>query len=377
MASAGVQITYTGRGRVLIDVMETETITKADVTAMRMVSAVRWLASLYATKGEIVPARDYFATRWPMDVSVTAIKAPIGGGTSGFFATPPSLTSAFVAAVHPFSLLGRLALRRVPFHTPISHGAPAASFAWVGAAMVKPAARLTYTPGTGLAPLKAAGILVETGELLKLDTRVERVVIGDLQLAYVPWLDGQFTDPTVAAVAGESPGSITNGISPIASAGSTPDDAIEDLRLLLATFVAGGGRAESAVLLMSSANAVALNLADPQRFGTLTRDGGTLGGLPVLASDSVGYQLVMVDAGQVLVADEGEADLSLALHASVEMNDAPTQDGSVGTGASLVNLWQANLAGIRIERTINWRAPSGSVARVSGAQYYAAGSPLS
>ena len=34
------------------------------------------------------------------------------------------------------------------------------------------------------------------------------------------------------------------------------------------------------------------------------------------------------------------------------------------------------LVGVRVERTINWRAADGAVVRVSGATYYAAGSPL-
>lgn len=356
-------------------------VTRVDLQRLKAQSAVRWLSALATNNGEQTGAREEFRRRWPMDVCAHAVatKADVGAGASGLFSTPPTIAQAFVDAVQPFAILSRLGLRRVPFRTPISHGAPAATFCWVSEAKPKPSAALVYTPGEALAPLKAAGLLVVTAELLKLSTRSEAVLLGDLRRAYVAWLDAQFVDPTNAAVVGENPGSVTAGLSAVASAGSTPDDAIEDLRQLHATYVAGGGRVETAVLLISSANAVALHLADPQRFGTLTRDGGTLGGLPVVASDGVGYQLVLLDASNVLLADDGDADLSIATHAAVEMNDDPTQDGSAGTGvtgASLVSLWQNNLAGVRIERMINWRAGSGAVARVSGAAYYAAGSPL-
>jgi hypothetical protein len=355
-----------------------EGVTRERLEHMKAISAVRWLSALHAGKGERTSANAAFLGRWPGDLCASIIersKAPIGAGT--FTTTPAPMAEAFVAAAQPFTLIGRLALRRVPFNVPITHGAPSASFAWVGAGMVKPAVALSYAPGDALPPTKASGIVVLTAELLRLHARAEEIVLGDLRRAYASWIDSQFVDPDIAAVPDENPGSITNGLSPIPSAGSTPDDAREDLRRLHALYVSGGGRVESAVVLMSSANAVALALTGHEAFRGLTRDGGVVGGLPVVASESVGYQVVMVDTSQVLLADDGEADLNVATHASVEMLDsALQQDGTTGTGASLVSLWQSDLAGIRIERTIHWRAAEGAVQRVEGALYYSAGSPI-
>jgi hypothetical protein len=67
---------------------------------------------------------------------------------------------AFVRQVAPFTIIGRIALRQVPFATPINvSGTPAASFQWVGEALPKPSVRLTYTsPAPVLDPLKVAGI---------------------------------------------------------------------------------------------------------------------------------------------------------------------------------------------------------------------------
>jgi hypothetical protein len=96
---------------------------------------------------------------------------------------------------------------------------------------------------------------VVSADVLRLgNPGAEDVLLADLRDAFRRWLDQQFVDPAVVAVPGESPGSITDGVSAIPSAGSTPFDATADLRRLLGNFVAGGGHVESAVLVMSSAN---------------------------------------------------------------------------------------------------------------------------
>lgn len=357
-----------------------EGVTAAQIERSKTLTLVRWLSSLYATKGLDDPRR-HFAVRWPHDLHGHVIKAAVGASTldGALSNTPEALGSAFVRLATPYTILGRLGLTRVPFSVPIHSGTPPSAFAWVGEGLPAPATKLSFTAGDALLPLKAAGIIILSGEVLKLSTPgSEDVVLADLRDAYVQWLDAQFCDATIAAVAGESPGSVTESVAaPITSSGQTPAHAVEDLRALHALYVSGGASVRAAAILMSSANAVALHLADPQTFGGLRRDGGEVGGVPVVASDAVGAQVVMLDTSQVIMADDGAADLSISRQADVEMLDgALQQNGVTGTGAQMVSLWQSKLAAVRVERRINWRAPAGSVQRVESAYYYAAGSPL-
>jgi hypothetical protein len=183
-------------------------------------------------------------------------------------------------------------------------------------------------------------------------------------------------DASIAGVSNVNPAAITFGAATVASSGSTAAAAVQDLRVLVSTFVMAGGSPERATLLLSSENAIALALSGHEAFRGLRRDGGVVGGMPALAADAVGSQLVLVDSDQLVVADEGEVDFSLSRQAAVEMLDsALQQDGTAGTGASLVSLWQNNLIGLRAERTINWSATA--VAVVENAIYGASGSPLS
>lgn len=358
-------------------------LTRDQIERSKHLTLARWLSACYEGERKMEPAVMVFQRRWPRDLHKHVIvqKAAVGADTldGALTNTPTLLGEAFVRLAMPFSIIGRLGLRRVPFSTPIHSGTPPSAFGWVGEGKPTPAVTLSHAASDRLLPLKAGWIIVLSAEVLKLSTPgSEDLVIADLRDGLTAGLDGQFTDPLVAAVAGENPGSITEPVAaPIASSGGTPADAIEDLRQLHALYVSGGAKVEAAALLMSSANAVALALADPERFGTLTRSGGTLGGLPVVCSDSVGPRVIMLDTSQVLLADDGAADLSVSRQADIEMLDgALQQNGVTGAGAQVVSLWQSGLAAVRVERTINWRAPAGAVQYVESAYYYPAGSPL-
>ena len=66
--------------------------------------------------------------------------------------------------------------------------------------------------------------------------------------------------------------------------------------------------------------------------------------------------VVALDPAGVFVADNGIA-FDVSHEALIELSDAP-----VGTAAAvLTSLWQANLAGYRVERFVNWQALTGAV----------------
>jgi hypothetical protein len=123
---------------------------------------------------------------------------------------------------------------------------------------------------------------------------------------------------------------------------------------------------ENMVMLMKPANAVAI--ARATNTPTLGLTGGSIYGIPVYTSGSVGDRLIALDASQILIADEGGLDVDVSSSATVQMDSAPTDPTVAAT--VLVSLFQLNLIGLKIVRFINWkRVAISAVKYVSGAAY--------
>jgi hypothetical protein len=104
-----------------------------------------------------------------------------------------------------------------------------------------------------------------------------------------------------------------------------------------------------------------VNTLGQQEFPGLTMNGGTLGGVPVIVSEyldnsagSAGGLVVLVNARDVWLADDGGVTIDLSREASLQMDDAPTNASDTGTEASLVSMWQTNSVAFRAEREIYW-----------------------
>jgi len=115
---------------------------------------------------------------------------------------------------------------------------------------------------------------------------------------------------------------------------------------LLQAYRAAGGSFASAVILLSSANAVGLSLmsgADGKPlFPNIQRDGGVIAGLPALASDSVGALLIAVDTSQLVVADELGLTVSRSTQATLELLDTPSSNTRTATATNMISLFQSN-----------------------------------
>ena len=362
-------------------------LTRTEVARARLVDFARWV-SVTATRtiGD-APSEDIFAARWPRSPNVHLIRewpltkaaVPAGSGASGSWAsallTPAELGREFVAFNRPATLLGRLdAARRVPLRTLVpTFTTGMSTFAWVGSGRPKPLSSAVLDR-TSLFPTIASGNFVITTDLLRLSTPgSEQALLRDMSAGLAAFLDEQFIDPTVAAVSEVSPGSITNGVT---AAASSSGDPVTDFRELAKVYVADGGELTNAVIILSSQNAVALALrsggSTEPIFAGLHVTGGTIMGLPALASEAAGEQLVMVDASRVLVADEDGIDVRQSREASIEMSDAPTQNASTPTSAALVSMFQSDSTAFRVERYISWER-TGAIARIEGVNYLSEG----
>jgi len=305
------------------------------------------------------------------------LKAAVAPGTT----TDPAWAGALVPSVAPVgnsflnllrpkTIIGRISgLRRVPFNTYLPRVTDGGSVGWVGEGAKKKVTKQAFDK-VQIGEAKAAAIVVLTDELVRRSnpdaiSTVQGIMIDTM----VAFLDGQFIDPAVAAVAGVHPASITNGLTPIPS--TSPD---ADLAALLGAFATANIPLSSVTVIMSDTNAIALALMKTSTgvplFPGMTVNGGTLpGGLSVVTSQTAGSNIIALAPELVMFAEEGIL-LDVSREASVEMSDAPD-----GTGG-LVSLWQQNMVGLRVERYINWqRARNEAVAYVSGAAYPLTGSP--
>src|SRR5699024_11220613 len=63
-------------------------------------------------------------------------------------------------------------------------------------------------------------------------------------------LDTDFIDPAKSATANVSPGSITNGVTPVISSGNTADDIRADIKALFGSFISANNAPTSGVWII-------------------------------------------------------------------------------------------------------------------------------
>jgi hypothetical protein len=287
-------------------------------------------------------------------------KAAVAAGTStdatwaGPLA-PVTLAEGFLALVRSASLVGKVAFKRVPFNvrTPTQTGG--GTYFWVAQNTPKPITKLAFAQGIVLPPLKAEGLVVVTRELAELVTPGTETALRDtLVEGLTSFTDHAMLDPAVAAVGGQTPASLTNGLTPIAASGNVDTDVSAALSAL---FTARPG-ASGAVIVCSPATAS--KLAGTGKNLDVRLAGGTVHGATLVTTDAALANIIALDPAGVLVADDG-VRLDVSDHADVQMDDAP-----VGTAAAvIVSLWQTNQTGFKVERFLNYQAVTGAVAYVA------------
>jgi len=310
----------------------------------------------------------------PMDVIERAAVAA-GTTTDATWAGPlvvaQNLTNEFIELLYAASVVNRIpGLTRVPFNIKVPRETLGAVAAWVGEGKPKPVSPMAFD-SVSLAFHKLAGIVPITVELMKFSSpSAETLIRNSLVAAITKLVDTTFLDPAIAAVTGVSPASVTNGVSAIPSTGTTPEALRTDLYTLLATYATANQSTDGLVLVMRSSLALGIGMSrnafGMQDFPGMSKEGGTLEGIPVVASQSVPTGLVIaINAPEILLADDGGVDFSVSTEASLQMDSAPDSPATATT--IMVSLWQANMVGIRAERFITWvKARTGSVQYLSG-----------
>jgi HK97 family phage major capsid protein/HK97 family phage prohead protease len=316
-------------------------------------------ARLLERTGQIRDAVDYAAKRWDDSTPEVSLylKAAVGPGTStdATWAGPlvtQGIAKDFIELLRPATILGKVpGLRMVPFNTKVPSQSAGGTYGWVGEAKPKPVTKLAFA-STSLGVAKAAGIIVLTKELIMLsEPSAEDLVRKDMIAGIAQFLDAQFIDPAVAAVAGVNPASITNG-APTAAATTNP---MADIMGLIAHFATNNIAVDGVTFIMSAANALALsfrsNLDGSPQYPGVTVNGGTYKGLTFITSQAAGTNVIALQPSLVLYADGG-IEIDASQEASLQMDSAPMSPADATT--VYVSLWQTNSVGLRAERFCNW-----------------------
>jgi HK97 family phage major capsid protein/HK97 family phage prohead protease len=328
-------------------------------------SFIRFATALAVSKGSLLQAVEY-AKRWHDSTPEVelVLKAAVAAGTTtdatwaGPLAPMKPITDEFIALLRPATILGKVpGFVRVPFNVSVASQTGGGTYQWVGQGAPKPVGKLQFGTIT-LGITKCAGIIVITLELARNSTpSAEAVIRQDMINGISAFLDTEFIDPTKAAVAGVSPGSVTNGVTPITTAGTSPANARTDIQAMAAAMTALNISTAGAVVVLSETNALALtnalNALGQPLFPGLSQEGGTIMGYKAVASQAAGTTVALIQPNCVLYADDGGVTIDVSQEASLQMDSAPmaVPDATV----VMTSLWQNNLVGLRAERFINWK----------------------
>lgn len=352
----------------------------------------RYALCIAAAKGNIMQAAEIAKSRYPENEAVNMrIKAAVEAGTTldATYAAPlvrsENFEGDFAEFLRPQTIIGQFgqngvpSLRQIPFNVRIVGQTSGGQGYWVGEGAPKPLTSFDFD-AVEMRWAKVANIAVLTEELIRFSNpSAERLVRDALAQALIARLDIDFIDPNKAAVTNISPASITNGVAPIVSSGTDADAVRADMRALWATYIAANINPSSAVYIMSATTALALSLMmnplGQAEFPGITMRGGTLGGVPVIVSEyvagaSAGGSVILVNASDVYLADDGQVAIDASREASLQMMDTPTNNSATATATSMVSMWQTNSVAMRAERYINWqkRRPA-AVAWLSGVNW--------
>jgi len=321
---------------------------------------VRQAMALLVCHGNKHEAAQY-AERWNDSTPEVALslKAAIAPGTTtdSTWAAPlvnQTIVNDFIELLRPATILGKIpGLRVVPPNCKVPSQTAGGTYGWVGEAKPKPLTKLAFSSET-LGYSKIAGIIVLTEELVRLSNpSAEALVRADMVAGIAAFMDQQFTDPAIAAVANVSPASITNGA---ATAAATVNP-MADLLGLINHFATNNIPVDGLTFIMSPANALALSFrsnsdGSPQYPG-IGINGGSYRGLTFITSNAVTTNVIALQPALILYADEGGVTVDASREASLQMDSAAMSPADATT--VYVSLFQTNSVALRAERFVNWK----------------------
>lgn len=342
---------------------------------------VRYMKALVQAKGiptlavQIAEANQLWKETSPEVAMVLKAAVAAGDTTTAGWASElvynQNVAGAFLDYLRPMTILGKIqGFTPVPFNVRWGIQSGGATGYWVGQGAPTPVSKLTTSSDT-LGIAKAAGLVVLDKELImSSNPSAELLVRNDLAKTIAQFLDVQFIAPDYAASANVSPASVTNGVDPTAATGTTAATLRTDVQTLFNQFdvnnLEGGGFFWVTTPKVARAISLMLTSLGQQLFPTVTPEGGTFMGYPMIVSGSAmqvgspvsgeGNLLVLGHAPSIAMADEGGITIDASEEAAIQMLDNPTNNASGGTTATtMVSMFQTNCVALRATRFINWK----------------------
>lgn len=307
-----------------------------------------------------------------------------GSTASGNWGAP--LYQANAAAVEflqwlaPQTLIGKFGVNGVPALTPVDFGVPLvaqttqANGYWVGQGAAKGVTLLGFSTDT-IVEYEVAAIIALSDRLRRRGnaTNVDALIRNALAQGIIARKDSTFMslDPADPGIA---PAGLLNDLSPNASAGNTAEDVRTDIVALQESLNTLHYPLSGTVLVISTSLAIRLmamtNPLGQPEFPGITRNGGTLLGLPVLVTDymptsSNGGVVALVHAPNVFYAEDGAESL-VSQHATLYLDTAPASN------APNNSLYQRNQTGVRISQPVGWAKRTGAIVAIDDVDWGAA-----
>ena len=351
----------------------------------------RYCMAVAGAKGNLMQAErmvssnDQWMSETPEVLEVVRSAVAAGTTTDSTWAGPllqyQNLASEFIEYLRPLTLIGKIpGLRYVPFKVKIPRQTGTSTANWVGEGQAKPVSALAFDSIT-LDIATISDIVIFSQQLARHSSpSAEMLIRDDLAKKIVSYMDAQFIDPTVAST-GNSPASVTYGVTPTVATGTTGDAMRTDVGTLMQGFLEANMQLNEACWVMSQVTAMKISLIRSSlgitQYPTLSAMGGTFCGLPVVVSQSVpatggsptdGYPIILMNAGDIVIADDGQVRIDASSDASLQMETAP--DSPTTASTTLISLWQQGLMGLKADRDVNWtKRRSTAVAFISSAKY--------
>jgi HK97 family phage major capsid protein len=314
---------------------------------------------------------------------IKANEVAAGGAASGAWgaelvAADTRYTGDFIEYLYSQTVYDRLPLRSVPADIQIKGQDGAATGYFVGEGKAIPVSKADFM-AVNLSPLKAAGLAVISKDLLRRSTpEAESLVRDALVDAVGQVIDTRFVSAT-AASAGVSPAGILNGVSALGSSGNDLDGLIADIQELFGYFITQknfGGLAWVMNPTLALRIGQMRNDFGQKVFPTITPQGGTLEGFPVVTGDNVGSDdLILLKPSDIYRIDDRGIEVSVSTDATIEMASDPTGDeGVAGTPVAVskqpVSLFQNEAVALKVVRSFNYsKRRSTAVTFMTDARY--------
>lgn len=305
-----------------------------------------------------------------MKGAVNANDSTTAGGASEW-AYAQNIASEFIEFLRPKTLLGRIqGWRNVPFNVRVGGMDGGTTGFWVGQGAAITLSRPTST-SVSLGITKVGGLSVITKELAMLSTpSAELMVRNDLAKSVQQKADTSLIDPNSGGTTNVQPASLTYGVSGRQASGTDFAAFKADWKALTSAYYAANIPLDGAVVIMKEelAEALALmvtSLGLPQfpSMQDYASGNARLMGRPVFTTqvaDTTGSPdfdnlLILLQPGEVFLADDGGASVEASDQVSVEMVDSSSQKSTAtSTAAQLVSMFQTDSIALKALRHVNW-----------------------